>query len=107
MGSNTPCADLSVVSPETSTPFLIDVKGLYRRNSWLARRHPPKPNLFYVLAYVPVDEPNRFYVMTQEEVREAIESDLRRLGRPDDYPVTGVDWNLAQPHRDAWSKLPR
>jgi hypothetical protein len=53
MGNATPLADLMVVSPLKREMFLIDVKGLYRKNPWLVKRHPPRQNLFYVLAYVP------------------------------------------------------
>jgi hypothetical protein len=35
MGNATPIADLMVVSPIRREMFLIDVKGLYRRNPWV------------------------------------------------------------------------
>src|SRR5262249_21345443 len=106
-GEGADIADLAARGPETGTPFLVLVKGLYSKNPWLMKRQPPKDLLFYVLAFLPPDSPSEFFVMTQGEVRAAIESDLRRLGRPDDYPVTGVDWKLAQSHHNAWNKLPR
>jgi hypothetical protein len=37
MGNATPLADLMVVSPALKSNFLIDVKGLYKPNSWPIR----------------------------------------------------------------------
>jgi hypothetical protein len=107
MGNATPLADLMVVSPALKQMFLIDVKGLYRRNPWLVKRKVQRANLFYVLAYVPTGEPNQFFVMTQAQAHQLIEDELSRLGRPDSYPVTGISWNQALVHRDAWNVLPQ
>ena len=107
MGNSTPLADLMVVSPKLKQMFLIDVKGLYRRNPWLLKRKPPRRNLFYVLAYAPTGEPNQFFVMTQTQASQLIQDQLRRLERPDSYPVTGFDWDKALDHRDAWNVLPQ
>jgi hypothetical protein len=106
-GHTTPVADLMVVSPARKEMFLVDVKGLYRKNPWLIKRKPPRANLFYVLVYVPAGEPNQYFVMTQRQTTRLIEAELRRLKRPDDYPVTGFLWNLALPYRDAWGVLPK
>ena len=107
MGNSTPLADLMVVSPKRKQMFLIDVKGLYRRNPWLVKRKPPQPNLFYVLAYVPTGEPNQFFVMTQAQAGELIDAHLTRLGRPYSYPVTGFYWDNVLEHRDASNVLPQ
>jgi hypothetical protein len=106
-GHTTPVADLMVVSPETKEMFLVDVKGLYRKNPWLIKRKSPRANLFYILAYVPPDEPNQFFVMKQEQVTQHILRGLKRLGRPDDYPITGVEWKEAQDYKDRWEVLPK
>src|SRR5712664_3986721 len=103
MGNATPLADLMVVSPKLKKMFLIDVKGLYRKNPWLLKRKSARDNLFYVLAYVPTEEPNQFFVMTQQQANQFVEDELKRLERPDDYSVTGITWNLALPHKDAWA----
>lgn len=87
--------------------FLIDVKGLYRRNPWVIKRKIGRQDLYYVLAYVPTDEPNQFFVMTQKQAVQFIQHELTRLNRPDDYPMTGVGWNLALAHKDAWNVLPQ
>jgi hypothetical protein len=96
-----------VVSPENKEMFLVDVKGLYRTNPWLIKRKPLTPNLFYVLAYVPSNEPNQFFVMTQQQVSQLIRDELARLKRPDEYPVTGIAWKLALKFKDAWDVLPK
>ena len=106
MGNSTPLADLMVVSPVRREMFLVDVKGLYRKNPWLVARKSNRANLFYVLAYVPPDAPNEFFVMTQKETSKLIQAELVRLKRRPEYPVTGFLWKLAQPYKDAWNILP-
>jgi hypothetical protein len=93
MGHSTPVADLMVVSPSAREMFLVDVKGLHKRNPWIVKRKAPRANLFYILAYVPTAEPNQFFIMSQEDVSAAIRDELQRLGRPDDYRVTGLIGN--------------
>jgi hypothetical protein len=105
MGNNTPLADLMVVSPKTEKMFLVDVKGLYRRNPWVIKRKDVRPDLFYILAYVPDDEPNQFFVLTQAQVHTYIDHELRRLRRATDYKMTGILWAQAAEHRD-WEVLP-
>ncbi len=55
---NHPAVDLMVISTN-GQPFSIDVKGISSRNGWLVRRQEPRADLFYVLAFVPKDNPNR------------------------------------------------
>jgi hypothetical protein len=105
MGNTTPIADLMVVSPKGEM-FLIDVKGLYRRNPWLVKRKRVQANLFYVLAFVPKGEPNQFFILRQNEANLLINSELKRLKRPDDYPVTGFLWTHVSKHENKWDKLP-
>ena len=107
MGNTTPVADLMVVSPEQREMFLIDVKGLYKANPWLIKRKAVRARLFYVLAFVPADKPNEFFILTQQQVAQLIELELKRLNRPDNYPVTGILWKQAIKYRDAWNVLPR
>jgi hypothetical protein len=106
-GHTTPIADLMVVSPLNKEMFLVDVKGLYRKNPWLIKRKPSRENLFYILAYVPAGEANQFFVMTQQDVTKLVQSELNRLKRADNYPVTGFLWTLALPHQNAWDVLPQ
>ncbi len=106
MGNTTPLADLMVVSPNGEM-FLIDVKGLYRANPWIIKRKPVKANLFYVLAFVPAEGPNQFFVMSQEQANSLIQAELARLKRPDSYPVTAIVWKRVLKHKDAWHVLPK
>ena len=106
MGNSTPVADLMVISPGGEM-FLVDVKGLYRSNPWLIKRKPDNARLFYILAFVPTGAPNEFFVMSQDTATKLIQAELKRLSRPDDYPVTGIVWSLARDHKDKWEVLPR
>ncbi len=106
MGNTTPLADLMVVSPRSKEMFLIDVKGQYKKNPWPIKRKTIRSKLFYVLAFVPHDSPNRYFVLTQEEVNAYVEAELLRLGRADDYPMTGILWKQAEQHEGQWGVLP-
>jgi hypothetical protein len=105
MGNRTPLADLMVVSPVLKTMFLVDVKGLYRKNPWIISRKANRADLFYILAYVPDNEPNQFFILTQQQIRRYIDAELKRLGRSSDYRVTGILWAQAADHTD-WKILP-
>ena len=106
MGNTAPVADLMVVSPVEREMFLVDVKGLYRVNPWIVKRKAPRAKLFYVLAYVPSNAANEFFVLRQQDVDALITAELKRLNRPEDYPVTGFVWKAALQFRDAWDVLP-
>lgn len=105
-GHTTPIADLMVVSAETKSMFLVDVKGLYRMNPWVIKRKPIRKNLYYVLAFVPTELPNRYFILSQREINRYVESELNRLDRPGDYPMTGITFKQAERHEDAWNILP-
>jgi len=106
MGNATPLADLMIVSPKRKQTFLVDVKGLYRRNPWLLKRKPQRNDLYYILAYVPAVAENQFFVMTQAQANCLVEYELARLKRPSNYPVEGFVWKLALPYKNAWTVLP-
>ena len=107
MGNRTPLADLMVVSPEQKEMFLVDIKGLYRKNPWIIKRKAIRDNLFYILAFVPTDEANQFFVLTQKATHLRIQEELKHLKRPNDYPLTGIGWSLALQYKDAWQVLPK
>jgi hypothetical protein len=71
-GHTTPIADLMAVSPIKREMFLVDVKGLYRKNPWLIKRKEPRKHLFYILAYVPTEEQNEYFILSQEKVHSLI-----------------------------------
>ena len=95
-----------VVSPKQKQMFLIDVKGLYRRNPWLLKRKPQRDDLYYVLAYVPAGAHNQFFILTQAQANQLVVDELQRLRRSDGYPVEGFVWKLALQFENAWVTLP-
>lgn len=111
---NHPSIDLMVRGPK-GTPFHIDVKGLYKPNFWTIREKDERSNLFYVLAFVPDEGKNEYFVLTQLEANAEIASELelerRRkqakgssLDKVGSY--TGLGWGTAKRYQDAWSSLP-
>lgn len=111
---NHPTADMMVFSPEGKA-FVIDVKGLYKRNFWAVRKKPEKADVFYVFAFVPEGAPNRYFVFTQSEVNAGIDEEHSRAeaaavakGKSrnwvDKFP--GVSWKYAERHEDKWEELP-
>jgi hypothetical protein len=104
---NHPSVDLMAVSP-AQTPFGIDVKGLYRRNYWLVSAKPARAGLFYVLAFVPENAVNRFFVLTQEQVNAEIAADMaiatqraEAKGRKVREDFTGISFPAAERYEDA------
>jgi len=95
-------------------PFLIDVKGQYKKNFWPVRLKKAQGNLFYVLASVPDVGQNQFFILTQETVKKEIRRDLqhavaRREARGLDgepLSVRSVTWDFAKKHEGAWKVLP-
>jgi hypothetical protein len=94
---NHPMADLMVISPK-GAHFIVDVKGLQSGGTWLVQRKKLiVPNLYYVLAFVPPNASNQFFVMSQETTNLLIRgdtsaSDIRRGDLKD--------------HLDKWDVLP-
>ena len=114
MGNN-PQVDLMVISPRGAT-FVVDVKGLYKPNYWLISPKPNRKGLFYVLAFVPNNKLNQFFVLTQREVNRKISSHTRhvkrerlkkggsieKIGR---FP--GLPWVFVEKFEGKWDKLPK
>jgi hypothetical protein len=111
---NHPLIDLMVNSP-TGTRFNVDVKGLHKRNFWLVQAKEKRERLFYVLAFVPQGEQNRFFVLTQNQVDKGISIDLEHArdlrkakGRPGEPScMHGVQWKFAERFENAWEVLPK
>lgn len=112
---NHPQVDLMVISPR-GAKFVIDVKGLYKKNFWVVSTKTNRKGLFYVLAFVPDDEPNQFFVLTQTEVnREVLRHSERirakklkkglSIEKPERFP--GLLWGYAEKFKDRWDKLPK
>lgn len=111
---NHPSVDIMVTSPN-QTAFLVDVKGLYKKNWWGVREKPDRHNLFYVLAYVPDIGHNRFFILTQAEVNREVACELDRSrqraiakgnsnAKPESFP--GLGWKFVEGFEDAWETLP-
>ena len=112
---NHPLMDLMVISPNREE-FLVDVKGLYKRNYWLVRQQQPRGRLFYVFAFVPNDAPNQFFILTQSQVNEGIQADLehtrartrvRGTVLDETHYLSCIEWNFALRYKDAWGALPK
>jgi hypothetical protein len=110
---NHPSVDLMVRS-RGRVRFGIDVKGLYRRNYWLVSVKTASPDLFYVLAFVPENAHNQFFVLSQEQVNQEVTVDtetarLRALakGRIMREGFTGISFPTSVKYEDAWETLPR
>jgi hypothetical protein len=104
---NHPSVDLMVHSPNQEA-FLIDVKGLYKKNYWAVSAKKAKPNLFYVLAFVPDHDHNRYFILTQEQVNAEVEADLavaRARKVSESFP--GITWKRAEQYEGAWNILPK
>ena len=111
---NHPNVDLMATSP-SGVSFGIDVKGLYRRNFWAVKAKPFKSGLFYILAFVPDDAPNRFFILDQTQVNAEIAAEIERAifrarskGRTDTKAEVfpGLGWKFAEQYEDAWKTLP-
>lgn len=111
---NHPSVDIMATSPG-GVQFGIDVKGLYRRNDWAIRPKAVRVGLFYVLAFVPDDRPNRFFVLSQREANAEIVAEsaralqrAREKGRSDDrtdaFPC--INWRSSEVYENAWGSLP-
>jgi hypothetical protein len=111
LGHNTPLADLMVISPKEHRQFLIDVKGLAKRNYWEVSRHVTRDDLFYVFALVAHDAPNQFFIARQHEVNACIDAEFARL-KPEKQALgikanrLGLRWRDTKPFADQWHALP-
>lgn len=104
---NHPSVDLMVHSPNQEA-FLIDVKGPYKENYWAVSAKKTKPNLFYVLAFVPDQDDNRYFILTQAQVNEEVEADLAvARARKVSETFTGITWKRAEHYEGAWDVLPK
>ncbi len=105
MGNATPLADLMVVSPGKWS-FLIDVKGQRRSSFWQVKeREEIRDDLFYVLAFVPPNKPNRYFVLSHGDVHGLIE-DYKTSGVKYDPRFPGFNWTDCHGFEDQWGRLP-
>ena len=111
---NHPSVDLLAISPG-GTAFTVDVKGLYKKNWWAVKSKPDKVDLFYIFAFVPDYESNRFFILDQTQVNSEIEAEFERArlrarakGRGEEKveAFPGVGWKFAEQFENAWGRLP-
>jgi hypothetical protein len=112
---NHPSVDLMVRSPKKGVTFGVDVKGLYRQNFWVVKSKPFHDGLFYVLAYVPDGDRNRYFILNQMQVNAEVAAEFERArlraqskGRTDEKAglFPGVGWKFAEQYEEAWGSLP-
>ena len=106
LGHNTPLADLMVISPRTRH-FLIDVKGLSARNPWLLKRKHPRVGLYHVLAFVPPEKRNRFFILTQSAANKLVRDHFRRKSKRRRPGWDGFYFTASCAYEDRWNLLPR
>jgi len=106
MGSTAPEADLMVVTPLRKKMFLIDVKGQSTKSFWRIREKTKRPNLFYILAHVPLGKPNRFFVLPQRDL-STLMSTYEHSGVKFDPRFSGINWTTPFPYEDKWELLPK
>lgn len=110
---NHPTADIMAYSPG-GRAFVVDVKGLYKRNFWAVKPKPEREDAFYVFALVPNDAGNRFFVLTQSQVNAGIAKEHAKAAEAaaargttnwvDRFP--GIAWAYAAEYENGWDQLP-
>jgi hypothetical protein len=97
-----------MVTSPNGTRFDVEVKGVgFLRGDWFGTPKPTREHLYYVLAVVARGAPNRFFVMTQQEVNDAIGA-LRAEAAAGQWKVIdGIVRSAAAPHEEKWEKLPQ
>ena len=86
--------------------FLIDVKGQRRSSFWQVKeREEIRDDLFYVLAFVPPNKPNRYFVLSHGDVHGLIE-DYKTSGVKYDPRFPGFNWTDCHGFEDQWGRLP-
>jgi hypothetical protein len=102
---NHPAVDLMVISPRMRS-FQIEVKGLYRKNYWQLRKQEPRSELFYVFAYVPDREQNRFFIMTQMTVNRLLDEHRAKFPASSTTFRWGLLWDEVAGHENCWNVMP-
>lgn len=106
MGNATPLADLMVVSPGRQG-FLIDVKGQASPNVWLIKeRNEIRSDLYYVLALVPPNKPNRYFVLSHATAHELL-LQYKASGIKYDPSFAGFNWAACHAYENRWDLLPK
>lgn len=104
-----------VISPN-GVQFVVDVKGQYKKNWWLISPKKKRRNLYYVLAFVPDEERNEYFVLTQAEANREMQNYVRRakaekikkgLSAEKVGLFPGLSWGVVRKFSNKWETLPR
>ena len=106
MGHNTPLADLMVIAPNGKSTFLVDVKGQSGKNFWRIKAKSERKDLYYVLAFVPVEGDNQFFVLSQTELNSLMD-EYEHSGVKFDPVHAGINWKAPHKFKDSWVSLPK
>ena len=96
-----------MVTSPNGTRFDVEVKGVGSLAAIGSGRRSRRATTCIVLAVVARGAPNRFFVMTQKEINDAI-AELRAGAEAGRYKaIDGIERYVAKPHEDKWTeKLP-
>lgn len=106
---NAPVADILAVSPG-GWHFMVDMKGQASRNFWLFQDVKPRDDLYYILVYLPKNEPPRFFIMSSfEKVKKIKEHEkaVKARGRIYKPYARGFNFSVALEYENQWHKLPQ
>jgi hypothetical protein len=107
LGHNTPLADLMVISPIQKKHFLIDVKGLRKRNPWIVKRKDAYADLYYVLVFLAVEALNEFFILPQKVANDLVAKHLERPTKATKPRWDGFSFSAPQAYRGKWEILPQ
>jgi hypothetical protein len=90
--------------------FEIDVKGLSSRNFWLIQERESRPDLYFMLVYLPpAPTTPEFFIVSSAELMKAI-ADLREqtiaAGKNWAASGAGINWGTGLVFKDCWHNLP-
>ena len=105
MGNTTPEADMMVLAPVSRKMFLVDVKGQSTSSFWRIKEKPSRLNLFYVLAYVPLGKPNRYFVLKQSDLTRLM-TEYEHSGVAFRRDFSGINWGACASYEDKWDVFP-
>ena len=110
---NMPSVDLIVTHLESGRQFLVDVKGLSKKSTWLVELEgkPTVNNLYYILVYVDRDRKNdQFHILTQDEARHLRDDHKRQRGGKGSLNrrglFSGFPFNFPNKFEGRWDHLP-
>src|SRR5262249_16942603 len=110
---NTPTTGLLVAAPDGSA-FRVEVKSASTANFVLMQKaileSPFRLVFIFVFVFVPrkQNKPFRFFVLTNDDVREAWQATrkTKKSGQAYKPGFEGLNWGAITKHENCWNKLP-